>query len=208
MKSSKYKRPLCIFGAGGSAKEVYYLAKDCGYTVEAFIDLNHGSVMYGVSVQSERYFNPNKHCAVVAVGSPVLRKKIVDGILARHNCFVEFPSLIHPTVLMDDVELGYGAVISAHCVLTCEISIGNFCQLNIATTISHEVKAGDYLTASPGSHITGNNIIGNNVFLGSNVSTIDKITICNDVVIGAGACVISDINQPGTYVGVPAKKVN
>ncbi len=196
---------LCIFGAGGSGREVFYLAQDCGFYDIAFIDLYEGE-LYGSPIELESSFDPDNDPAVVAIGNPELRKQIVDKIIAKHP-HTHFTKLIHPTVLKDDVRIGMGAVISANCVLTCEIEIGDFCQLNIATTISHEVKAGDYLTTAPGVHITGNNTIGHNVFFGSNVSTRDKVTICDDVKIGAGACVVGDITEPGTYIGVPAKKV-
>jgi len=33
------------------------------------------------------------------------------------------------------------------------------------------------------------------------------VTVCDDVVIGAGAVVTKDITEPGTYVGNPAKKI-
>lgn len=48
--------------------------------------------------------------------------------------------------------------------------------------------------------------MGNNVFCGVGSTIIDKISICDDVVIGAGAVVIEDIVEPGTYVGIPAKE--
>jgi len=196
---------LCIFGAGGSGREVYYLARDCSYYDITFIDLYEGE-LYGRPIKLESAFDPDRDHAVVAIGNPELRRKIAEK-LRDEKPNTLFTKLIHPTVLRDDVKIGHGAVISANCVLTCEIEIGNFCQLNIATTISHEVKAGDYLTTAPGVHITGNNTIGHNVFFGSNVSTRDKVTICDDVKIGAGACVVGDITEPGTYIGVPAKKV-
>ena len=46
--------------------------------------------------------------------------------------------------------------------------------------------------------------IGNRVSLGSN-STIMPVTICDDVVIGAGAVVTRDISVPGIYAGSPAR---
>lgn len=46
--------------------------------------------------------------------------------------------------------------------------------------------------------------IGNRVFIGSN-ATVLPVTICDDVVIGAGAVVTKDITEPGTYAGNPAK---
>ena len=48
--------------------------------------------------------------------------------------------------------------------------------------------------------------IGNRVSIGSN-ATMLPVTVCDDVVIGAGAVVTKDITEPGTYVGNPAKKI-
>lgn len=46
--------------------------------------------------------------------------------------------------------------------------------------------------------------IGDRVSIGSN-ATILPVTICEDVVIGAGATVTKSITQPGIYVGNPAR---
>ena len=45
--------------------------------------------------------------------------------------------------------------------------------------------------------------IGNNVSLGSNV-TVLPVSICDNVVVGAGTVVTKDISEPGIYVGNPA----
>jgi acetyltransferase-like isoleucine patch superfamily enzyme len=49
--------------------------------------------------------------------------------------------------------------------------------------------------------------IGNHVSIGSN-STILPISICDHVVIGAGAVVTKNITESGVYAGNPAKKIN
>ncbi|RWQ53067.1 MAG: N-acetyltransferase [Mesorhizobium sp.] len=46
--------------------------------------------------------------------------------------------------------------------------------------------------------------IGNNVSIGSN-ATILPVTVCDGVVIGAGAVVTRDIGKPGIYAGNPAR---
>ena len=48
--------------------------------------------------------------------------------------------------------------------------------------------------------------IGSNVSIGSN-ATILPVSICDDVVIGAGAVVTRDIAVPGTYAGSPARLI-
>lgn len=46
--------------------------------------------------------------------------------------------------------------------------------------------------------------VGDRVSIGSN-ATILPVTICSDVVIGAGAVVTHDITEPGVYAGSPAR---
>ena len=48
--------------------------------------------------------------------------------------------------------------------------------------------------------------IGDRVSIGTN-ATIMPVTICDDVVIGAGAVVTKSITEPGLYAGVPARRI-
>ncbi len=48
--------------------------------------------------------------------------------------------------------------------------------------------------------------IGNHVSIGSN-ATLLPVTICDHVVIGAGAVVTKNITEPGTYAGNPARRI-
>lgn len=199
---------ICIFGAGGFAKEVFWLANQCGQEVDAFIDLHAGGYFCGKKIESDDYFDPSKHLAVVAVGNPKLRKKIVDQIRARHGDGV-FKTLVSPSAnIMDpSVVVGYGSVICANCILTCDIKLGPWSQLNLATTIGHDVETGAFFTTAPGVHISGKVIAGEQVYFGTNASTVEDISICDNVTFGAGACVSKNITESGTYVGVPAKKL-
>ncbi|KZY54492.1 UDP-3-O-(3-hydroxymyristoyl)glucosamine N-acyltransferase [Erythrobacter sp. HI0063] len=47
-------------------------------------------------------------------------------------------------------------------------------------------------------------VIGDRVSIGSN-ATIMPVTICDDVVIGAGSVVTKSIDVPGSYAGNPAR---
>jgi acetyltransferase-like isoleucine patch superfamily enzyme len=48
--------------------------------------------------------------------------------------------------------------------------------------------------------------VGSRVSIGSN-ATILPVSVCDDVVIGAGAVVTHDIREPGVYAGNPAKRL-
>ena len=43
--------------------------------------------------------------------------------------------------------------------------------------------------------------------IGAGVTVSNNVFICPDCMIGAGAVIVNDIWESGTYVGVPAKRV-
>src|SRR6266403_1660541 len=184
-------KKICIFGSGGFAKEVYALALDCKYIVDAFIDVKENSDILGLPVKTVEYYDTYKHYGVLGIGSPKIREKIV-----RENPNVEWISLIHPNAVISslNIQIGKGAVICANSIITADIKIGDFVQLNLATTIGHDC-------------IIGNCLIGDRVYFGTGSSSKERINITSDSTIGAGACVLKSIIEPGVYVGIPATKI-
>ena len=199
-------KPLAIFGSSGSAKEVFFLAKDLGVDVMAFVDLHEGGYLYDVPIISEEAFDSTKYYAVVAIGNPWLRKKIVDRLKAKDT---DFLTLVHPSVKRSRraVFIGSGSVVCAGSVLTCEIKLGCHCQLNSVTTIGHECSLGDYFTTAPGVNIAGGVTAGECVFFGINSSSIQQISIADNTFIGAHTCVTKNLSRSGMYLGTPAKWV-
>jgi acetyltransferase-like isoleucine patch superfamily enzyme len=49
--------------------------------------------------------------------------------------------------------------------------------------------------------------IGSRVLVGSGVSVLPGVRIGDDIVVGAGAVVCEDLDVPGVYAGVPARRV-
>jgi sugar O-acyltransferase (sialic acid O-acetyltransferase NeuD family) len=199
---------LYIVGTGGFAKEVACLAEDCGHDDIVFLSQNERDTINGIPVipLSEVDMDYDYDQVVVAVGNPALRRKIITTELSLRT---QFATLIHPSVVMSErwVTVGVGSVICAGSILTCNINLGAFSQINLNTTIGHDVNTGEYFTTAPGVHVSGNVTAGDCVYLGTNATVIEKIKICGDVTVGANACVVKDLMEPGTYVGVPAKKL-
>ena len=108
------------------------------------------------------------------------------------NCFfAENATLIGDVILGDEVSVWYQAVVRGD---VNSIRIGN--KVNIQDGV---VIHATYETAA--THI------GNNVSIGSN-STILPVSICDNVIIGAGSVVTKDIVESGKYAGNPAKKIS
>jgi UDP-3-O-[3-hydroxymyristoyl] glucosamine N-acyltransferase len=79
--------------------------------------------------------------------------------------------------------------------------------LNRGNQIGHDCKIGDYFSAMPGAIVSGNVRIYDCVYLGTNSSIKEKTSIHSLSTIGMNTAVINNINQPGTYVGTPAKQI-
>ena len=56
-------------------------------------------------------------------------------------------------------------------------------------------------------NISGNIILGSRVLIGTGAQILQGLTICDDTIVGAGAVVTKNITEPGTYVGIPARRI-
>jgi len=58
-------------------------------------------------------------------------------------------------------------------------------------------------------HATGDVFrLGDNVVIGANTVVVGPVDICDNVVVGAMSLVNRSITEPGTYVGIPAKRIS
>ncbi|MDZ4666605.1 MAG: acetyltransferase [bacterium] len=210
-----------IFGTSGAAREIDWLISDIqqsGKPVRGhthFVGLNQiGSKIQGKEVINEsNFFNRLTmltDCSVYLGFGDGLLRRIFFNQLVKYTQ-INFPSLVHPSIIRDErpssVQFGKGTFIAAGNVLMCNIKIGEFNYLNIGNTIGHDCEFGDFVTISPGCRISGNVQIGHNTFIGTGAIILDKVTIAHNTIIGAGCVVNKSINEPGTYVGVPARKL-
>ena len=193
-----------IIGAGGFGREVYAsLDRIDKISCVFFVDDSYYNNEPNTLPLSK--FDPKKYEVVVAIGDPKARFEMVQKLPKETQYF----TFIHRSaqILGNDVTIGRGSIICPGVILTCNIQIGEHAHLNLNTTIGHDCSIGDYFTTAPGVNISGNCKIHNQVYFGTNSSSKQKVTICNSVTIGLNAGVVKDINEPGTYIGTPAKRL-
>ena len=190
-----------IIGAGGFASEIR--ARLSGTKTKCFVDEHYVNGSYNVFSLTE--IDPERQEAIVCIGDPTLRQKMIQKLPKR----LKFFKFIDPTAQIhgSDVEIGEGSIICANSIITTNVILGKHTQLNLGTTIGHDTIVGNYFTTAPGAKISGNCVIGNRVYFGTNTSVREKIDICDDVTIGLNAGVVKDITESGVYVGVPSKKI-
>lgn len=107
--------------------------------------------------------------------------------------------------IQKDVSIGARTRVQSHSFICELVTIGEDCVIAHGVMFIND-------TYSSGGPARGNRElwkstrIGHRVSIGSNASIL-PVSICNDVVIGAGAVVTRDIVESGIYAGNPARKI-
>ena len=208
-------RDLYIIGAGGFGREVAWLVERINevnptWNLKGFIDDNEslwGNVEgdYPVLGGCEYLKSLGDVYAVCAVGSAKVRK-IIIGRIKESN--VKFATLIDPSVLVSKrVEIGEGSIICAGTIITVDITIGSHVIINLDCTIGHDDIIEDFATIYPSVNVSGNVVLGECSEFGTGMQIIQGKKVAPNSIIGAGSVVVRDIQESGTYVGCPAKKI-
>jgi len=187
-----------LIGYGGHAREVM---AQMGEKLTCFVDDQY-VVEDTVSLSD---FDPNEYIVMIAVADSKSRFDIGQRLPKETKYF----TWIHPTslIMSDDITIGEGSFIGAYSILTTNIKIGKHAILNRGNHIGHDCEIGDYFSAMPGAIVSGNVKIYDCVYMGSNSSIREKLSIHSLCTVGMNAAVVRNIEDNGTYVGVPIKKI-
>ena len=117
--------------------------------------------------------------------------------------------MTHPSaVIGTDVEIGIGSVVMAGVVINSSSRIGKGCIINTSSSLDHDNVIDDYVHISPGVSMAGTVTVGRLSWVGIGSAISNNVKICSGCKVGAGAVVVKDITEPGTYVGVPVRKID
>ena len=103
------------------------------------------------------------------------------------------------------VKIGARTKVQSHSFICELVTIGEDCFVGHGVMFINDVFSSGGPAGGDASKWKSTNI-GNKVSIGSN-ATIMPVSICDNVVIGAGSVVTKDIIEPGIYVGNPVKKL-
>lgn len=195
---------LTILGASGHGKVIADIARLRGYDEMEFLDDNQsltsccnipvtGTLQKAKEIRNDLF---------IAIGNTDLRRELMETFSEKH-----FPVLCHPNaVIGEDVRIGAGTAIMAGTVINACVDIGKGVIINTSSSVDHDCMIHDYVHIAVGAHVCGNVEIGEGTWIGAGSTISNNVTICPHCMIGAGAVVVKDIDIPGTYIGVPARR--
>jgi len=123
-----------------------------------------------------------------------------------YGCFLGDDVFVGPYVeIQRGVRVGARTRVQSHTFICELVTIGEDCFISHgAMFVNDSFKDGG--PARGDKSRWGSTRIGNRVSIGTH-ATILPVAICDDVVVGAGAVVTRNTDQPGIYAGNPARRL-
>jgi sugar O-acyltransferase (sialic acid O-acetyltransferase NeuD family) len=198
---------VAILGAGGHARTLISLLSRMEIEVEGLYDDNFNPQVKEVI---EGYPLLGSYSDVQKEAEVVISKGSIED---RYELYKQFeqqlfqPNVIHDSAVIESKKVGIANQISALTFIAETASIGDHNIIYSQSCLEHEVEIGNHNILTVNVSLCGRAKLGSFIYVGAGAVILPNVEICDHVIIGAGAVVTQSIHSPGTYVGLPAKKM-
>jgi sugar O-acyltransferase (sialic acid O-acetyltransferase NeuD family) len=209
------KPKLILIGGGGHCKScIDVIVQEGRFEIEGILDLPDkvgmeilGYPIIGTDFDLERLTSKIDYFFITLgqIKSPESR---VIKYNQLKKLQLKIPVIISPHAYVSRFStIGEGTIIMHFAQVNANAKIGVNCIINSKALVEHDAQIGDHCHVSTGAIINGGVIVGDNSFVGTGAKVLQYLKIGSGITIGAGAVVTKNLTEPGTYVGIPSKKL-
>jgi sugar O-acyltransferase (sialic acid O-acetyltransferase NeuD family) len=206
-------KPLVLLGGGGHCRACIEVIESAGRAILGILDKSNDFESCGYPcLGDDAWIDAESHAReyefLITVGqidSSAVRQRLFN-LLSQGACGLATVSAASAIVSRHST-LGTGTIVMHQAVVNSHAKIGRNCIINTRALIEHDCTVGDHGHISTGAILNGGVRMGASCFVGSGAIISHGRTIADKAIIGAGAVVINDITEPGTWVGVPARRI-
>ncbi|MFG6158410.1 acetyltransferase [Halomonas sp. 1390] len=206
------KGRLAILGASGHGKVVADIALQCGWREIGFYDdayPERSSVALWPVIGSFQTLLGDLdrfEATVVAIGDNRTRDARLEALFRQG---ASLATLVHPRAVVSPfARLSPGCVVVGGAVINAFATLARGCIVNTASTVDHDCRLANAVHVAPGGHLAGEVSVGAFSWLGVGAVVRQGLCLGEDVMVGAGAVVVSDVADGQTVVGVPARPLS
>lgn len=205
---------LGVYGAAGFGREVMGMLPKSAQQAARVVFIDDGVSSSNVNgracVTWEAFLDlpADNREVILAIGDGTIRQRLagqceeagVGFMLARAE----------NAVVLDEVQLGAGAVLCPFTIITSNVRIGVHFHSNIYSYVAHDCTIGDYVTFAPGVKCNGNVVVEDHAYIGTGAilrqgKPDDPLVIGKGAMVGMGAVVTKGVPAGATVVGNPAR---
>lgn len=200
-----------IYGTGGTGKDVYdVVVRQKHYEKIIFID---DTKEIGYFRNNELYpfekipksYNPQNMKIIIAVGEPMLRKKLYDRVKEKGYILT---NVIHEdTDISEYANVGEGLIAFKGVIIGADAKLGENILLEPYVVMGHDVCVKRHTVLSCQVLVGGHAQIGEAVYIALASAIKDRVQIGNETIIGVGSRVVKDLPENIIAVGYPARVV-
>lgn len=206
---------LLIIGARGYGRGLYDIVRDLpGYGVEfdvkGFLDDKVEALCgydnYPPIVSSvESYIVEADDVFACALGDVKYKKHYVELIKAKGG---QFMTIIHPSTHMGgNVKLGEGCIIGYKNQIDCDVTIGDFVNIQTMAIVGHDSIIGDWCMVDCQTFMGGFSFLGTAVSLHTGSKILPKVLVGDNAVVNAGSVVVHTVKPDSVVMGNPAREM-
>lgn len=135
-----------------------------------------------------------------------LRKKVI-GVIDELN--LDCVSYIHDSVIYynDMTTIGKDCFIAPHTVMLLGSKIGSHCIIETNCLVAHYAELEDNVILHAGTMIAGKTKVCKHTVFNFKAAAVNALVIGSDIEVGASSTVTKNIQDPGVYVGTPARRL-
>lgn len=206
-------KKLALIGVGGHGDAIYPYIDTSEYELVGFFDdkpisSHKGLPILGKTNDVISALDANSIDAVfIAIGDNKPRKKIFDLIVEKH--YDKLINIICPTATILNPELikGRGIFVGHEAFVGALVEVYDNVIINTKSIVEHNSIVKSHCNVAPAAVILGSVTLEEGAYIGASSTIKQLITIDSWATVGAGAVVVKNIEDDGTYVGIPAKKI-
>jgi sugar O-acyltransferase (sialic acid O-acetyltransferase NeuD family) len=208
-------KPIILIGGGGHCISCIDVIEQTGmYQIIGILDLPEkiGQKVLNYTVIGSdnelEQFVPDCPDFLITVGqikSSALREKLYHKV---KNAGGKLPVIISPIAHVSKyATFEEGTIVMHHALINAGAAVGKGCIINTKALIEHEAIIGNFCHISTTAIVNGQAKIGDSCFIGSNTVIANNTNVTANTIIAAGSQVLKSIENPGTYIGQPLRKI-
>ena len=205
-------RPHLIVGGGGHAASLAEILIKQGANIVGVVSpqISAGKALFEgvphyVSDDDILKFSPESTLLVNGIGS-MPYQSLRESLYNRFRSMgYKFATVIADSATVSDYSaLESGVQIMNRCVVNIGCTVGENTLINTSTSVDHDCKIGAHCHLAPGTVLSGQVVVENNVHAATGVKIVNNVTIGENSIIGVGANITKSVLPNSIVYGARA----